>query len=102
MAYSYPFKTTDEQTKLTVWAKGRAIPDKDGNHWSPKEWRYDICGLPIKYSDHGDTNSKNGWEIDHIKPTAKGGPNTFDNLQPLQWENNRAKGDNYPWSCPPR
>jgi hypothetical protein len=24
----------------------------------------------------------------------------LNNLQPLQWENNRHKGDNYPnWSC---
>jgi len=84
MAYNYPFKTTDEQTKLTVWAEGKIIPDKDGNHWDPAVWRYDICGLPMKYTDHGDTNSKHGWEIDHKKPTAKGGQNTFDNLQPLQ------------------
>ena len=100
MAYSYPFKTADEETKLTVWAKGRIVPDKDGKHWNPEEWRYDICGKPIKYSKHGDTNSDVGWEIDHKKPTAKGGPNTFANLQTLQWENNRLKGDNYPWSCP--
>lgn len=99
MDYNYPFKTTDEQTKLTVWAKGRIIPDKDGNRWDPAIWRYDICGHPMQYADHGDTNSKFGWEIDHIKPTAKGGQNTFDNLQPLQWENNRRKGETHPWSC---
>jgi 5-methylcytosine-specific restriction endonuclease McrA len=100
MAYIYPFKSTDEPTKLKVWAKGRIVQDHDGKHFDPKEWRYDMCGKPIKYSEHGNTNSSTGWEIDHIKPTAKGGPNTFDNLQPLQWENNRAKSDNYPWSCP--
>ena len=44
MAYSYPFKTTDDQTKLAVWAKGEIVPDKDGKHWNPKDWRYDICG----------------------------------------------------------
>lgn len=100
MAYSYPFKATDEKTKLAVWAKGKIVPDKDGNHWSPSEWRYDICGQPIKYSEHGNVNSKHGWEIDHIKPSSKGGNDSIDNLQPLQWENNRAKSDNYPWSCP--
>lgn len=100
MNYSYPFKTTDEQTKLAIWIKGRPVPDKDGQSWDAKEWRYDICGKPMKYSEHGNTNSNVGWEIDHIKPTAKGGPNTLDNLQPLQWENNRTKGDTYPWSCP--
>lgn len=100
MAYSYPFTSTDEQTKRTVWEKGKIVPDKDGKHWSPDEWRYDICGRPINYSEHGNTNSDTGWEIDHIKPTAKGGENTFENLQPLQWENNRIKSDNHPWSCP--
>jgi len=100
MAYSYPFKTTEEQTKLSVWKKGREVPDKDGHHWDPKEWRYDKCGKPIKYSKHGDTNSDVGWEIDHIKPTALGGTDTLNNLQPLQWENNRTKGETYPWSCP--
>jgi hypothetical protein len=23
----------------------------------------------------------------------------LDNLQPLQWEDNRRKGDTYPWYC---
>lgn len=97
MAYSYPFTSTDEQTKRTVFNKGKIVPNKDGNHWSPDEWRFDVCGLPIKYSDHGNTNSDTGWEIDHIKPTTKGGENTFENLQPLQWANNRTKGDTHPW-----
>ena len=100
MSYNYPFKTAEEKTKLSVWAKGEIIPDKDENHWSPEKWRYDICGNPIKYSEHGNTDSKHGWEIDHIKPSAEGGKDTLDNLQPLQWETNRTKGDNYPWSCP--
>lgn len=58
-----------------------------------------MCGSPIRYSDHGNTNSKHGWEIDHILPTAKGGRTVLDNLQPLYWETNRSKGDQYPWSC---
>lgn len=77
-----------------VWSKGRVIPN-----YNPSVWRYDICGLPMESSDHGDTNSQHGWEIDHIKPVAKGGGDELSNLQPMQWENNRKKGDTYPWSC---
>ena len=94
MAYKYPFSTTDEQTKLAVWAKGNPIQGYD-----PAIWRHDICGAVMKYADHGNTNSKHGWEIDHIYPQSLGGQTEWDNLQPLYWENNRAKSDRYPWKC---
>ena len=94
MAYTYPFKGTDEATKLKVWAKGKPIANYD-----EKVWRHDVCGKVMKYSEHGNTDSEYGWEIDHIKPTAKEGPNTWDNLQPLNWKVNRSKGDTYPWNC---
>jgi 5-methylcytosine-specific restriction endonuclease McrA len=94
MPYQYPFKDTDEATKAIVWLRGRKIPNHD-----PNVWRRDICGTVMKYSDHGNTDLKNGWEIDHIKPLAIGGADTTNNLQPLQWENTRKKGDTYPWDC---
>ena len=90
---NYYFKNADEQSKRSVWSKGKAIPGYDSN-----VWRRDVCGKPMKYSDHGKTN-KHGWEIDHIKPTAKGGSDYFSNLQPLHWSHNRAKADKYPWRC---
>lgn len=81
-------------TIKAVWNKGRKIDGYDSN-----VWRYDICGKPMKYMEYGNTNSKHGWEVDHIKPVAKGGTDDLSNLQPLQWDNNRRKSDNYPWRC---
>jgi 5-methylcytosine-specific restriction endonuclease McrA len=93
-AYVYPFTDADEETKKAVWNKGQPIPG-----YNSAEWRRDVCGHAIRYSDHANTNSEYGWEIDHIFPRAKGGRTTLDNLQPLFWQTNRRKGDNYPWSC---
>jgi len=66
---------------------------------TPQNWR-DACGAAINRQAYGNTNSQHGWEVDHIHPVAKGGGDDLANLQPLQWENNRSKGDNYPrWAC---
>lgn len=78
-----------------VWNKGRPIPGYDAN-----SVRADVCGAVMFGSQYGDTSSVHGWEIDHIQPVAMGGTDDLWNLQPLQWQNNRHKSDNYPnWSC---
>ena len=94
MPYQYPFRYTQESLKREIFYKGNLIANEDSN-----EWRTDICGAIMQYSKHGNTNSEYGWEIDHIKPQALKGSDETYNLQPLNWRNNRKKGDTYPWHC---
>ena len=85
----------DESTVNAVWQKGQIVVGYD-----PNLYRKDSCGAWMTRSQYGNTNSEYGWEIDHIKPSSLGGSDGLYNLQPLQWENNRSKSDNWPhWSC---
>lgn len=95
MGYSYPFRNTDEKTKILVWQKGIPIPG-----FNPIVWRRDVCGHAMQYSEHGNTDSVYGWEIDHIYPREHGGQTTLQNLQPLYWQTNRSKSDKIYWTCP--
>lgn len=92
--YEYPFFDAPEAFKIAVWQKGSVIPGQD-----PSMWRTDVCGTPMKFTDHGNTSAPSGWEIDHIHPRAAGGQPTLDNLQPLYWRNNRVKADQISWDC---
>jgi hypothetical protein len=85
----------DAATVEAVWQKGQVVAGQD-----PGTYRKDACGAWMQRSAYGSTDSKYGWEVDHIKPVALDGPDDLDNLQPLQWENNRHKSDDWPkWSC---
>jgi 5-methylcytosine-specific restriction endonuclease McrA len=82
------------ETILAVWNKGQIVSGYD-----PSLVRKDVCGAWIHWNKYGVTvDYGNGWEIDHKKPVAKGGGDEIDNLQPLQWQNNRKKGDDFPAS----
>jgi len=78
--------------KIAVWNKGNIVQGVDAS-----KIRKDNCGAWIHFDKHGDTTENGyGWEIDHKFPVAKGGEDNIENLQPLQWQNNRRKGDDYP------
>lgn len=90
----FGFKFNADTVNL-VWNKGQLVFGYD-----PSQVRKDNCGALIYYSQYGNTNSPYGWEIDHVCPVSRGGTDALSNLQPLQWENNRHKSDNWPiWSC---
>lgn len=74
-----------------VWRKGTPITGFD-----PDIWRQDFAGAWINKECYGKIETKFGWEIDHLKPESKGGTDDLSNLKPLQWENNRKKGDDFP------
>ena len=83
----------DKKTIELVWQKRKNKPDAIT---TVSTEGFDKFGAKIKYEDYGNTNSSTGWEIDHIRPVKEYGTDDIKNLQPLQWENNRKKGDTYP------
>lgn len=83
-----------EEKKLTVWNKAIKIYGKSNQS---NKIRKDKYGNEIHFKDYGNTSTKFGWEIDHSKPKCKGGTDHINNLQPLQWNENRIKGNKYPY-----
>ena len=81
----------DENTINRVWREGFVAEGYDSDLF-----RKDAAGAWISRSEYGNRESKFGWEIDYIYPTALGGDSSEENLRPMQWENNLSKGDNYP------
>lgn len=76
---------------IAVWCKAQVVPGFDA-----AILRKDGCRAWIAFNEYGNTNSQHGWEVDHIIAVANGGADSLNNLQPLNWRNNRAKGDSSP------
>jgi hypothetical protein len=72
-----------------IWDKGATIKGKN-----PDVYRKDALGNTIYRPSYGKT-SEMGWEVDHSKPSAKGGTDSMKNLQPMNTSANRSKGDDY-------
>lgn len=81
----------DRQTIQRIWEKAIIVEG-----YNKDMYRQDFAGAWISREAHDDTDNLMGWEIDHIFPIAKGGDNHIDNLRPMNWRNNRSKGDDYP------
>lgn len=77
---------TKDQIKK-VWNKAKPIRGKDSS-----EFRQDPYGNTMRRSSYG-KDSAMGWEVDHIKPAARGGSDATKNLQALNTKTNREKGD---------
>ena len=87
------YKDWSEDQLKKIWDKGTIVPGIDST-----KYRKDIAGAWIEYLKYGNTDSELGlgWEIDHRIPKSMGGTDDISNLRPLQWRNNRSKGDSYP------
>ena len=77
----------DKELIDKVWKLAKPVRGED-----PNVVRQDPYGNPIRKSQFGGKGPQ-GWEIDHIKPAAKGGSDSLRNLQALQTEKNRDLGD---------
>jgi len=79
-----------EEKVNTIWNKAKKI-----NGQNSDKYRQDVGGAWIQKDKYGKEENF-GWEIDHMLPESLGGTEHSTNLQPLQWENNRTKSDNFP------
>jgi hypothetical protein len=79
-------KPFDETIVEAVWSKAPVSSEHP-------PLRVDAYGALIWRGGFGNSNSKFGWEIGHKRPLANGEADAVENLQPLQWQNNRRNGD---------
>jgi hypothetical protein len=75
----------DKETIDKVWQHGRVMTDLD-----PALWRKDECGAWMRREHYGRESSEFGWKIVNV---SIGGPDTADNLRPLQHANSYDRGE---------
>jgi 5-methylcytosine-specific restriction endonuclease McrA len=82
-------QTTYNSSNVVEKVWDLAKPMKGGD---PDKYRKDPYGNVIYKQSYG-KDTKMGWNIDHIKPQSKGGSDNIRNLQALQTEKNKSKGN---------
>lgn len=78
----------DDTLIMSVWDKWCIIPWQDS-----MLVRMDRFWSIIKLQEYGNTSSVYWREIDHIIPVDRWWTDHLNNLEPLQWENNRKKSN---------
>ena len=73
------------KAKETVWTKAKPVRGKD-----PDVYRQDPYGNVMYKQSYG-KHTDMGWQVDHIKPKARGGSNDIVNLQALNTKINESK-----------
>lgn len=92
--------------------KEKALELWDAIYGKNNLWQLDCFGIWMYRDDYGDTEKKRvrpngdgklhtyGWEIDHIRPkdsySLELDADFYNNYEPMHWENNREKSNNYP------
>ena len=80
-----------ENQKQRVWDNAKKIRGKNPNLW--RRDQYDNIIYKPSYGMCGDF----GWQIDHKRPTSKGGSDSLRNLQAINTNEHDKKGKKYPY-----